>query len=188
RECEPEAALDGETIVPLERLPDEYGNGSDELDLAYNHEFLDAELDARELRPIVEQIERTFPPGAWPTYTVSNHDNPRAATRWGDGDERKHRVGLFLLLTLRGTPFLYQGDEIALEDGDVPPDRLLDVADPPRDPCRTPLPWTRSGAEWRDPWLPLVDTTRNVEEQRADPESTLNFTRHLIPARRSFAT
>ena len=64
----------------------------------------------------------------------------RLATRWAGGDERKARAALFLLLTLRGTPFLYQGDELALLDGEVPEDRLLDIADPPRDSCRTPMP------------------------------------------------
>src|SRR5204863_9293500 len=133
-----------------------------------NHDFLRGPLATDPLRAIVEAIERTLPEGAWPTYAISNHDNPRAATRWANGDERRHRAALFLLLTLRGTPFLYQGDELALEEADVPLDRRLDLADPPRDGCRTPLPWTRSGAEWRDPWLPLGDTTRNVEDQRAD--------------------
>ena len=66
-------------------------------------------------------------------------------------------------------------------------DRVTDVADPPRDPERTPLPWTRSGDEWRRPWLPLADTSRNVEDQRADPLSTLNFARNLIQLRKGFA-
>jgi alpha-glucosidase len=82
---------------------------------------------------------------------------------------------------------LYQGDELALADGKVPRDRVTDVADPPRDPERTPLPWTRSGDEWRDPWLPLLDTGRNVEDERADEASTLNFVRGLIERRRAFA-
>ena len=60
-----------------------------------------------------------------------------------------------MLLTLRGVPVLYMGDELALEDGAVPPERVHDVADPPRDPCRTPFPWTGAGAEWRNPWLPF---------------------------------
>src|SRR5262249_33551076 len=67
--------------------------------------------------------------------------------------------------------------------GRVPADRILDVAEPPRDPCRTPIPWTRAGG-WTDPWLPLQDTTRNVEDQRADPSSTLNFTRDVIALRK----
>jgi alpha-glucosidase len=88
-----------------------------------------------------------------------------------------------MLLTLRGTPCLYYGDELGLTDGDVPPERVLDVAEPSRDPCRTPMPWTRHGG-WTDPWLPLADTTRNVEDQRSDGDSTLSFVRDLIAARR----
>jgi alpha-glucosidase len=187
RQYEPKPILYGETIVGVEQLPAFYGDDGDELDLAFNFDFLQADFDVAALRLLVERIERELPPEAWPTYTASNHDNSRAATRWADGDERKLRAALFLLLTLRGTPFLYQGDEIALEDGEVPPGRILDVADPPRDRCRTPLPWTRGGEEWHEPWLPLTDTTRNVEDLRADPSSTLSYTRDLIARRRAFA-
>jgi alpha-glucosidase len=87
-----------------------------------------------------------------------------------------------VLLTLRGTPCLYQGDELALADGDVPPAHVRDVAEPSRDPCRTPMPWTSKGG-WTDPWLPLEDTSRNVEDQRSDPDSTLRFTRDLVATR-----
>ena len=87
----------------------------------------------------------------------SNHDIGRLATRWADGDEARTRCALMLLLTLRGTPCLYYGDELALEAGAVSPERVLDVADPPRDPGRTPMPWTSEGG-WHDPWLPLADT------------------------------
>ena len=78
-------------------------------------------------------------------------------------------------------------NEIALLDGAVPPARVLDLADPPRDPERTPLPWTPTGEEWHEPWLPLVDTRRNVELQRADPASTLAFVREMIVRRKQFA-
>jgi alpha-glucosidase len=66
----------------------------------------------------------------------------------------------------------------------VPPGRRLDRAEPPRDPGRTPMPWHGGDGGWCDPWLPLEDTSRNVEEQRADPASTLHFTRDLIAVRR----
>ena len=168
-----EAALFGETYVDLERLPLFYGNGHDELNLAHNVDFMNSRLDARVLRPIVEQVEATLPEGAWPAYSGSNHDDLRLATRWAEGDERKARAGLAMLLGLRGTPFLYMGDELALENGEVPPERLLDPARPARDPGRTPMPWTREGKEWREPWLPLSDTSRNVEDK------------WRIPARRS---
>ena len=182
REYDPKPTLMGETYVSLDKLFAYY----EHLDLAQNFPFLRAELEADELRPIVETVLKRLPPGRSPLWFGSNHDHSRLATRWADGDERKARAALFLLLTLPGTAILYQGDEIALEDGKVPDDRVLDIADPPRDPERTPMLWTRSGDEWREPWLPLTNTTRNVEEQRADPASTLHYVRDLIARRKTF--
>jgi alpha-glucosidase len=184
---EPKPLLMGETIVPLDELAAYYGAANDELDLPQNFPFVRGEFESAELRRIVEETERRLPAGASPCWFGSNHDMSRLATRWAGGSEQKARAALFVLLTLRGTAVLFQGDEIALEDVDVPPDRITDVADPPRDPERTPLPWTRSGSEWQAPWLPLGDTTRNVEDQGADPVSTLNFVRDLIVRRRAFA-
>src|SRR5581483_7739991 len=160
-----------------------FGSGSDELNLAFNFALVHAELSAEAMRPIVAAAEAALPAGAWPCWTGSNHDAGRLATRWCHGDEGLARCALLMLLTLRGTPSLYAGDELALTDGHVPPERIRDVADPPRDPGRTPMPWTRAGG-WTAPWLPLEDTSRNVEEQRDDPHSTLRFARDLIALRR----
>jgi alpha-glucosidase len=182
REYDPKRKLMGETHVPLAQLPAYYPG----LDLAQNFEFCMADFELETLRPIVEQTLAELPAGAEPLWFGSNHDKQRLATRWGGGDERKARAALFLILTLPGTAILFQGDEIALEDGDVPDSRILDIATPSRDPERTPMPWTRSGDEWRDPWLPLADTARNVEEQRADPGSTLHYVRDLIARRKEF--
>jgi alpha-glucosidase len=171
----------GETyVLPLPELYPYWQH----LDLAQNFPFVRAEFELDELRPIVEQTMAHLPPDRRAVWFASNHDHSRMATRWAGGDEAKHRAALFLLLTLPGVAILYQGDELGLEDGRVPPHRVVDLADPPRDPERTPLPWTRSGAEWVDPWLPLEDTSRNVEDQEADPGSTLHYTRDLIRARR----
>ncbi len=182
KEYDPKRMLMGETVVPLDDLFAYYEG----LDLAQNFDFLKSEFELDALRPIVEEFERRIPDRA-PVWFGSNHDHSRLATRWARGDERKARAALFLLLTLRGSVILYAGDEIALTDGAVPDDRILDVATPTRDPERTPLPWTASGAEWIEPWLPLSDTSRNVAEQRADPDSTLNYVRSLIERRRAFA-
>jgi alpha-glucosidase len=179
-EYEPKRLLMGETYVSLSRL----WRYATQLDLVQNFDFVRSKLAIAELRPIVEEVEARLPAGRSPLWFGSNHDHSRLATRWADGDERKARAALFLLLTLRGSAILYQGDELALADGRVPPDRVLDVASPPRDPERTPMPWTPGGEEWRDPWLPLADTSRNVEDQRADPASTLNLVRDLIEWRR----
>ncbi|HZQ16840.1 MAG TPA: alpha-amylase family glycosyl hydrolase [Gaiellaceae bacterium] len=178
---DPKPTLMGETYVLS--LPELYPYWQ-HLDLAQNFPFVRAGFELGQLRPIVEQTMAHLPPDRRAVWFASNHDHSRLATRWAGGDEAKIRAALFLLLTLPGVAILYQGDELGLEDGRVPPGRVVDLADPPRDPERTPLPWTRSGAEWRDPWLPLEDTSRNVEDQEADPGSILHYTRDLIRARR----
>ena len=121
---------------------------------------------------------KKLPKGREPVWFGSNHDHSRMATRWAGGDERKHKAALFLILTLPGSAILYQGDELGLEDGVVPADRVLDLADPSRDTERTPFPWTRSGAEWQSPWLPLTDTSRNAEDS-----AILAYARELIAQR-----
>ena len=180
-EYDPKPTLMGETyVLPLPELYPYW----EHLDLAQNFPFVRADFELAQLRPIVEQTMAHLPPGRQAVWFASNHDHSRMATRWAGGDEAKHRAALFLLLTLPGVAILYQGDELGLEDGRVPRDRVVDLADPTRDPERTPLPWTRDGAEWVDPWLPLEDTSRNVEDQEADPGSILSYTRDLIRARR----
>ena len=184
---EPPRVLLGEVYVLNPRVwALYYGSGSDELNLAFNFAFVHAGLGADELREVVAATEAALPERAWPCWIGSNHDIGRLTTRWCSDDEQLARCVLLILLTLRGTASLYYGDELALPDGHVPPDRTRDVADPSRDPCRTPMPWNRDGG-WESPWLPLEDTSRNVEDQRADPESTLHFTRDLIALRTQLA-
>jgi alpha-glucosidase len=195
----PGRVLMGET--PVEAAGDlaaYYGRGDDELHLAFNFPFISAPLEAGAMRSIVEDVERHLPPGAWPAWIGSNHDMSRLATRWAEGDRAKAKVAVVMLLGLRGTPVLYQGDEIGLADVEVPRERLRDplgVAYWPayagRDAMRTPMPWrnipgggfTEAGVE---PWLPLGDAAAcNVEDQREDPASILSLTRDLIALRRS---
>lgn len=179
---DPPRILVGETWVDdLDELATFYGSGDDELHLAFNFPFAWAELTAGALRDVVEYTEAALPSGAWPVWMLSNHDMIRFPTRMAGEDEAKVRCALTALLTLRGTPFLYYGDELGLAQTDVPAERVRDIDD--RDGARTPLPWTRAGG-WSDPWLPLGDTTRNVEDSRGDPGSTLCFTRELIALRR----
>ncbi len=121
----------------------------------------------------------------------------RFATRWAGGDAVKARVALIMLLCLRGTPVLYQGDEIGQPDNDVPHDLMRDplgVAYWPayagRDAMRTPMLWNHGpGAGFTEPgvepWLPLGDAgAGNVEDQRLDPDSMVHLTRDLIALRR----
>ena len=190
----------GETyVMDVADLATYYGSGADELHLAFNFPFAHARLDAGELSEVVSATNAAIPADAWPVWTASNHDVGRLSTRWCARDERRIRCALLLLLTLRGTPVLYAGDEIGLPDVDVPRERLLDPVgirgwpdEPGRDRCRTPMHWdggdaagfTEPGVE---PWLPLghVDA-RNVAAQRDDAGSTLAFCRELIALRRSW--
>jgi alpha-glucosidase len=190
----------GETwVLDVEALARFYGNGEDELHLALNVPF-ELATPGPEMREVVERTEATLPAGAWPLWNGSNHDAGRLATRWAGGDERRARAALVVLLTLRGTPLLYQGDEIGLTDVPVPRDRLRDPVgirhwpdDPGRDPGRTPMPWTggpQGGftAPGVEPWLPIGDVAaRNVADQRADPGSTLHLCRDAIALRRERA-
>jgi alpha-glucosidase len=190
----------GETYVhDLEQLATFYGNGVDELHMAFNFVFLLAELGTETLAPIVARTEKLLPEHAWPVWTLGNHDITRYPTRWGHGDGGVARCLLVLLLTLRGTPVLYYGDELAMPETDIPPDRILDPAanrDPDgrgRDGARTPMPWrdepgagfTAPGVE---PWLPFGQVAGlDVAAQRDDPASPLRLTRDLIALRGSEA-
>ena len=119
--------LVGETyVLELDELMPYYGTGRDQLHLAFNFLFVHADLDAAQMREIVEGVEAGLPPDAWAVYTGSNHDAGRLATRWASDDERRARVALLIVLTLRGTPFLYYGDEIALPDVPQDPETALD--------------------------------------------------------------
>jgi alpha-glucosidase len=189
--------LVGETyVLDLDSLIPYYGRGEDELNLAFNFLFVHAALDAGEMRTIVEGMEEKLPAGAWPVYTGSNHDAGRLTTRWAGDDPRAARAALVILLTLRGTPFLYYGDELGLPEVPTDPETALDpvarrTGDPTRnrDVCRTPMPWRDApGGGFTTaeatPWLPFGDLAINVEVQRADPGSTLHLVRDLIALRK----
>jgi alpha-glucosidase len=172
----------GETWVSdLDELARYYG-ADDQLHMAMNFPFTLAPLRAPTMRTVVEWVERAYPRDAWPVWTGSNHDIVRFPTRWAGGDEAKIRCALLILLTLRGTPILYYGDELGMEQVPIPSAEQLDRAHS-RDGARTPMPWKRRpDQEW---WLRHGDTTRNVEDMREDERSTLSFCRRLIDLRRS---
>jgi alpha-glucosidase len=195
---DPERILVGETyVLDLDQLMPFYGEGEDELHLAFNFLFIHSEFAAAPLRTLVEQVEAHLPATSWPVWTGSNHDARRLVERWAGGDERRARTALLMLLTLRGTPFLYYGDEIAMPEPAIDPERALDpvgrrTGDPSRarDGCRTPMQWTAEpGAGFTTPearpWEPLGDAAAcNVAAQREDPGSTLRLVRDLIALRR----
>jgi alpha-glucosidase len=195
---EPSRVLIGETwLFDLPTLMRYYGPGADELHLPMNFPFMFSAFGPA-IRDVIEATEAALPTGAWPVWSASNHDVGRFPTRWCDGDERKIRAALLLLLTLRGTPILYYGDEIGMHDVEVPREAVRDPVglrgwpdDPGRDPGRTPMRWSgRPGAGFTQgdvrPWLPLGDAAaRNVADQRSDPGSVLSLCRDLIALRRA---
>ena len=160
----------------------------DELHLAFNFSALYTGWRADSWRRRVEEVQRQLG-GAqgWPTWVLSNHDIVRHRQRYGGG-EGAARAAAVLLLTLRGTPFLYAGEELGLVDADVPDHRRVDPGG--RDGCRAPLPWTADAPHhgWAaDPWLPFPPeaTVRSVAAQREDPRSVLHLYRALLALRRS---
>jgi glycosidase len=170
-----------------------YGAGLDGLTMPTNFGLFKAPWTAAGVRGVVDGLEGGLPARAWPNYSLGNHDDQRLATRLGEAGSRQAAV---LLLTLRGTPILYYGDELGMREVEVPPDRRQDplgIADPAlsRDGCRAPMPWSAgAGAGFTsapEPWLPLGDdwTVRNVDTQLRDPDSLLNLYRRLLSLRRT---
>ena len=156
--------------------------------LAFNFPPLFAPWDEGFWRLNVDAVARAIEPKGWPAWVLGNHDNPRQATRYGS--EGRSRVAAFLLLGLRGTPFLYAGEELGLADAEVPPERVVDPGG--RDGCRAPIPWNgTAGHGWGpEPWLPYPPETdtRNVDAQVADDASIANLYRRLLAERRSSAS
>ena len=173
-------------IFSTPKVAEYYGN-DDELHLAFNFPPLFARWDARKWRDRIETTQAAMlPVGAWPTWVLSNHDVSRHRTRYG-GSEARARAAAVLLLTLRGTAFLYEGEELGLEDAVVPPSRVVDPGG--RDGCRAPVPWTAGvghGWEGAEPWLPFPPDpdSRSVESLTQDGTSILHLYHRLLSARR----
>jgi alpha-glucosidase len=177
-----------------------FTHGGKRLDSAYNFDFLYApRLTAPLVRASLAQWSGE-PDEGWPSWAFSNHDAPRAVTRWTlDGDmARAARLNLLLLLSLRGNPIIYQGEELGLPQGEVAFEDLLDpeaIANWPhtlgRDGARTPMPWAASAPQAgfssaNRTWLKLdpVHTGFAVDSQASDPASTLAYARQLLALRR----
>jgi alpha-glucosidase len=158
-----------------------YLESGDQLHLAHNFVFVDLPWDADAFGTSIDDFEALADRTAWPAWFLENHDKPRVASRFGPGPARAAAV---MLYGLRGTPFIYQGQELGLPDSEIPPDRVVDVDG--RDPERTPIPWEPGpGAGFTDgePWLP-VDDALNAREQAGDPRSALSLFRRLAALRR----
>jgi alpha-glucosidase len=173
-------------LLDTARVATYYGQ-DDELHLSFNFLPLHTPWRAAAWRGLIGTVEHELGAdgGRWPTWVLSSHDAVRHRTRLGS--EARARAAAVLLVTLRGTPFLYAGEELGLEDAVVPPERALDPGG--RDGCRAPIPWDGGpdhGWGSERPWLPWPPSagTRHVSGLRADGGSILHLYRRLLAARR----
>jgi alpha-glucosidase len=199
----PDAVMVGEASSDTPGGPHAfYGDGADELHMVFNFQLLKSAWDPQVFRRIIREWDTAVPAPGWPTQVLSNHDQSRQATRYGAGvdgrtAERRARAAALLLLTLRGTPFLYYGEEIGMRDVRL---RYRQLRDPytrrywpflrGRDPARTPMQWDASmhaGFTSGQPWLPVSPDfgAVNVDRQRRDDASLLSLYRRVIQLRKA---
>jgi alpha-glucosidase len=188
-----ERLLIGEIYLPVERLVAYYGRDLDGLHLPFNFALLGADWQARRIARLIDEYEAALPPGGWPNWVLGNHDKPRIASRVGTDQAR---VAAMMLLTLRGTPTIYYGDELGMEQVAIAPERVRDPFEHNvpgqglgRDGCRTPMQWDSgpiAGFSRSEPWLPLEKghRQRNVDNLSRDQTSILSLHKRLIAARR----
>jgi alpha-glucosidase len=185
--------LIGEIYLPIERLVRYYGEELRGLNLPFNFALLQAPWQARALAKLIDEYETALPHHGWPNWVLGNHDRPRIASRVG---RDQARVAAMLLLTLRGTPTLYYGDELGMEQVPIPLERVQDPFERNvpglglgRDGGRTPMQWSaapNAGFSDTEPWLPLeaAYAVRNVAALSADKASILQLYRRLLALRR----
>lgn len=185
--------LIGEAYLPIDRLVAYYGADLSGFHLPFNFHLITTPWTTTALARLVADYEAALPAGGWPNWVLGNHDRARLASRVGPSQAA---LAAMLLLTLRGTPTLYQGDELGMVDTPIPPHRVRDpweINVPGlglgRDPVRTPMPWADApggGFTSGEPWLPLTPDIAevNVERQAKDPDSMLNLYRRLLRLRR----
>ncbi|WP_430462041.1 alpha-amylase family glycosyl hydrolase [Thalassolituus sp. LLYu03] len=197
----PQRMLVGEIMLAPDgdsQLPATYYGDNDELHLAFNFEFLHCDFSASAFRDVIARWSRTLGASNWPDYTLSNHDFPRHASRHrGPQSRERLRLLAMMLLTLRGTPFLYYGEEIGMPEQPVARRQMKDPVGlrywplhPGRDGCRRPMMWSQDPDAFSEgnSWLPndpLACT--NVEDQQSDPDSLLSWYRTLIHTRKAHA-
>ena len=174
-------------MFDIDRAATFFGD-DDELHLLFNFEMVWAQWDAATFRRTISRAQSAIEPRrAWPTWALGNHDIPRLRTRYGS--DAAARASAVLLLTLRGTPFIYAGDELGLSDPDVPPEQAEDPAGF-RDGCRAPIPWNDTATHgWAsaDNWLPWPPDATDLAASRqiSDPSSTVNLYKRLLDLRKA---
>ena len=182
--------LIGEIYLPLAKLVTYYGGGTG-AQMPFNFQLIETTWSASAIEALIKEYEGLLPDGAWPNWVLGNHDKPRVASRIG---VEQARVAMMLLLTLRGTPTMYYGEELGMVNGRIEADQVRDPAEKNqpgigqgRDPERTPMLWDQgpnAGFTTGTPWLPMSEGA-SVEAQLKDPRSILNMTKHLLRLRRA---
>jgi alpha-glucosidase len=193
-----ERLLIGEIYLPIGELVEYYGQERDTgVQLPYNFQLVLVPWDALHVFAGINKYEASLPPFGWPDWVLGNHDKPRVVTRVGPAQAK---IAAMLLMTLRGTPTMYYGDEIGMHDVKIPPEEARDPVERTfpgrgygRDPARTPMQWNdrrNAGFSSAKPWLPVADDYGrvNVERQKRDEGSLLVFYRGLLKFRQNEPT
>lgn len=186
-----EKVMIGELYLSIDKMVDYYGANNQGAHLPGNHQLLLLPWDPQKIGVAIDKYEAALPEGAWPNWVIGNHDQPRVVSRIG---KDQSRVAALLLLSLRGVPILYYGDELGMQDVEIPreeqhdPQGLLMPNNKSRDPQRTPMLWNaaeNAGFTKGKPWLRLDKNFKNinVEAQQQDEHSLLNFYKRLIRLR-----
>ncbi|MEO6287893.1 MAG: alpha-amylase family glycosyl hydrolase [Dyadobacter sp.] len=188
-----ERVLIGEIYLPVDKLVTYYGLDGKEAHLPFNFQLLMLPWDPTQIAMAIDEYEGALPDQGWPNWVLSNHDRPRISSRIGSSQAK---IAAMLLLTLRGTPTIYYGDEIGMCDVPIPMDEIVDPQglhapdlNVSRDPARTPMQWDEkfnAGFSTHKPWLrlPYNSGRVNVKMQKKDPYSALSFYRTLIALRK----
>lgn len=187
-----ERMMIGEIYLPISKLMRYYGTDNKGANLPFNFQLLTKPWDAPQIAAAIDEYEGALPEKGWPNWVLGNHDQPRITSRIG---YHQSMVAAVLLLTLRGTPTIYYGEEIGMRDVPIPYDQIQDPQglnmpgkNLSRDPARTPMQWSNdrnAGFSYSKPWLPVDKNYPrvNVEAQKYDPHSMLSLYRRLIRLR-----
>jgi alpha-glucosidase len=190
-----DCVLIGEVSAPIDRLMHYYGTLLCGFQLPFNFHLLTTAWQPLPIAALIRQYEAALPAGAWPNWVLGNHDRSRLLSRVGGIAQA--RLAAVLLLTLRGTPTIYYGEEIGMSDVAIPPEAVTDPWEKNvpglglgRDPCRTPMRWTAepgAGFTTGVPWLPVGGQVEriNVAQECHDPRSFLSLYRALLALRRA---
>lgn len=187
-----ERVLIGEIYLPINKLVTYYGQDNNGAQLPFNFQLIVLPWNAQKIEAAINEYEGSLPPEGWPNWVLGNHDQSRITSRVG---KEQARIAAILLLTLKGTPTMYYGDEIGMTDVQISAEEAQDPKEKNvpgkglgRDPERTPMQWNstkNSGFTEGKPWLPIMENYKeiNVEKELADEESMLNFYKKIIKLR-----